>query len=391
MNKYIAAFLFFFGLAWGQPDYHQFSHDGLDRDYYIYIPDSITIDAPLLFILHGYGSDANAIMNSSQFNLIADEHGFMVCYPQGTEDNWNNRQWFSGWYSNDPVDDVGFLMALAQHIQTEFNLGTEKTFCTGMSNGADMSYRLACEASSVFKAVASVAGCMFEWAINSCSPDNPIPVFEIHGTNDNITLWEGDAYYYYGAYVGVETTFEFWSQLNVTTESIIDTLPNLDTQDGSYVISHKNINGINNNEVWLYEVVNGGHHWPGAYGNMDISASDEIWYFFNNIISQNLEISEKNMDQFLNSFNIYPNYPNPFNPVTTLQYVLPGDALVNITIYDIMGRKVSTLVNSQQTAGYKSIQWNATNDKGAPVSAGLYLYTLEAGQFQQTKKMVLLK
>ena len=293
MNKHIAAFLFFFGLAWGQPDYHQFYHDGLDRDYYIYIPDSITIDAPLLFILHGYGSDANAIMNSSQFNLIADEHGFMVCYPQGTEDNWNNRQWFSGWYSNDPVDDVGFLMALAQHIQTEFNLGTEKTFCTGMSNGADMSYRLACEASSVFKAVASVAGCMFEWAINSCSPDNPIPVFEIHGTNDNITLWEGDAYYYYGAYVGVETTFEFWSQLNVTTESIIDTFPNLDTQDGSYVISHKNINGINNNEVWLYEVVNGGHHWPGAYGNMDISASDEIWFFFNNIISQNLEISEK--------------------------------------------------------------------------------------------------
>ena len=260
-----------------------------------------------------------------------------------------------------------------------------------MSNGADMSYRLACEASSVFKAVASVAGCMFEWAINSCSPDNPIPVFEIHGTNDNITLWEGDAYYYYGAYVGVETTFEFWSQLNVTTESIIDTLPNLDTQDGSYVISHKNINGINNNEVWLYEVVNGGHHWPGAYGNMDISASDEIWYFFNNIISQNLEISEKNMDQFLNSFNIYPNYPNPFNPVTTLQYVLPGDALVNITIYGIMGRQVKTLINRSQTAGYKSVQWNATNDLGSPVSAGIYLYMIQAGDFRQTKKMVLLK
>jgi flagellar hook assembly protein FlgD len=65
--------------------------------------------------------------------------------------------------------------------------------------------------------------------------------------------------------------------------------------------------------------------------------------------------------------------------------------MVNITIYDIMGRKVRTLVNSQQTAGYKSIQWNATNDKGAPVSAGLYLYTIEAGQFRQTKKMVLLK
>ena len=389
MIRYIL--ILFIGLAWGQPENHQFSHDGLDRDYYIYIPDSITIDAPLLFILHGYGSDANAIMNSSQFNPIADEHGFIVCYPQGTEDNWSNRQWFSGWYSNDPVDDVGFLMSLAQHIQAEFSIDTDKTFCTGMSNGADMSYRLACEASSVFKAVAPVAGCMFEWAINACSPDNPIPVFEIHGTNDNMTLWGGDAFYYYGAYVGVETTFEFWSQMNVTTESIIDTLPNLNTQDGSYVISHKNINGINNNEVWLYEVVNGGHHWPGAYGNMDVSASDEIWGFFNNIISQNLDISGNNMDQFLNSFNIYSNYPNPFNPITTLRYVLPEDVLVNITIYDMMGRQVKTIVNSPQTAGYKSTQWNATNNRNEPVSAGLYLYTIEAGEFKETKKMILLK
>jgi hypothetical protein len=91
------------------------------------------------------------------------------------------------------------------------------------------------------------------------------------------------------------------------------------------------------------------------------------------------------------SFPILYNYPNPFNPVTHLRYNLPEDALVNITIYDMMGRQVSTLVSSQQTAGFKSVLWNATNDKGAPVSAGLYLYTIEAGQFRQTKKMVLLK
>ena len=65
--------------------------------------------------------------------------------------------------------------------------------------------------------------------------------------------------------------------------------------------------------------------------------------------------------------------------------------MVNITIYDMMGRVVNNLVRSQLNAGYKSIQWNATNDKGAPVSAGLYLYTIEAGKFRQTKKMVLLK
>ena len=85
------------------------------------------------------------------------------------------------------------------------------------------------------------------------------------------------------------------------------------------------------------------------------------------------------------------NYPNPFNPTTQIKYDLPEDAMVNITIYDTMGRVVSNLVSSQQNAGYKSIQWNATNNLGEPVSAGLYLYTIQAGQFRQTKKMVLLK
>ena len=90
-------------------------------------------------------------------------------------------------------------------------------------------------------------------------------------------------------------------------------------------------------------------------------------------------------------YTLHQNYPNPFNPITTLRYDLPVDALVNITICDMMGRVVKTLINDQQTAGYKSIQWNATNDRNEPVSAGLYLYTIQAGEFRQTKKMVLLK
>ena len=88
---------------------------------------------------------------------------------------------------------------------------------------------------------------------------------------------------------------------------------------------------------------------------------------------------------------LHQNYPNPFNPVTTLRYDLPEDALVNITIYDMMGRQISTLVSSLQSTGYKSIQWNGTNDAGQPVSAGVYLYKIQAGDYSQTKKMVLLK
>ena len=90
-------------------------------------------------------------------------------------------------------------------------------------------------------------------------------------------------------------------------------------------------------------------------------------------------------------FRLNQNYPNPFNPTTTLAYDLPKDELVNITIYDMMGRMVTNLVSSQQNAGYKSIQWDATNNAGQPVSAGVYLYSIEAGEFRQTKKMVLLK
>tara|TARA_Y100000022_G_scaffold6823_1_gene5550 strand:+ start:788 stop:1807 length:1020 start_codon:yes stop_codon:yes gene_type:complete len=94
---------------------------------------------------------------------------------------------------------------------------------------------------------------------------------------------------------------------------------------------------------------------------------------------------------FPERLRIYNAYPNPFNPITSLSYDLPEEGLVNITIYDMMGRIVKTLVNGSQNAGFNSVQWNATNDRNEPVSAGLYLYTIQAGEFRQTKKMVLLK
>ena len=94
---------------------------------------------------------------------------------------------------------------------------------------------------------------------------------------------------------------------------------------------------------------------------------------------------------FPDKLRIYNAYPNPFNPVTSLSYDLPYNSVVKITVHDMMGRVVKTLVNDSQTAGFKSVQWNATNDKNEPVSAGLYLCTIQAGEFRQTNKMVLLK
>tara|TARA_Y100000780_G_scaffold25147_1_gene20872 strand:- start:134 stop:1804 length:1671 start_codon:yes stop_codon:yes gene_type:complete len=90
-------------------------------------------------------------------------------------------------------------------------------------------------------------------------------------------------------------------------------------------------------------------------------------------------------------YKVHNNYPNPFNPVTTLRYDLPEDLFVSITVYDMLGNVVSNLVNKDENSGYKSVQWNATNDKGQPVSAGVYLYTIQGGDFRQTRKMVLLK
>jgi hypothetical protein len=90
-------------------------------------------------------------------------------------------------------------------------------------------------------------------------------------------------------------------------------------------------------------------------------------------------------------FALHQNYPNPFNPVTTLRYDLPVNNHVTLIIYDLNGREVNKLINSIQPAGHKSVQWNATDSFGNPVSAGVYLYQIRAGEFVQTRKMVLLK
>jgi len=90
-------------------------------------------------------------------------------------------------------------------------------------------------------------------------------------------------------------------------------------------------------------------------------------------------------------FALHNNYPNPFNPVTTINYDLPQDGTVRLIIYDLMGREVTRLVNGFTPAGYHSVRWNAKNQMGENVSAGVYFYHLQSGNFVKTQKMVLLK
>jgi len=90
-------------------------------------------------------------------------------------------------------------------------------------------------------------------------------------------------------------------------------------------------------------------------------------------------------------FALQQNYPNPFNPSTQIQFALPTNSTVSISIYDVMGREVRQLVNKEVSAGYHSTLWNATNDLGSPVAAGVYIYTISAGEYRAVKKMILLK
>ena len=130
---------------------------------------------------------------------------------------------------------------------------------------------------------------------------------------------------------------------------------------------------------WRIEISN-----VESAGNENQNGPFQLTFINENI----LNVFDSNLPK---NFSLKQNYPNPFNPITSLRYDLPNDGLVNITIYDMMGRAIKTLVNGTQTAGFKTIQWNATNDRNESVSAGLYLYTIQVGDFRQTKKMVLLK
>ena len=156
-------------------------------------------------------------------------------------------------------------------------------------------------------------------------------------------------------------------------------------------IAHYTYNpAIKNSDTWPFE--------SPQYLILNIAIEQSI---SQNFTATNMEIDYVKIYEavtLLNHKNLNPrrfqllqNYPNPFNPSTTLKYILPSDNLVKITIHDILGNEVKNLVSTNQSPGLKSIQWNSTNNQGESVSAGVYLYSIEAGNFRQTKKMILLK
>ncbi len=263
-----------------------FNHNGFNRMYTLYKPDNLKEKAPLVFILHGYTSNSTNIMNYSAMNSIADRHGFMVCYPQGTRNLYTGQtHWNANLTEMSSVNDSAFLKDLAKKLQAEYDLSDKNTFVGGMSNGGFMSYTLACERSDTFKAIASITGTMSGYDWRNCNPGK-VPVLQISGTNDMVVPMDGSMSSAggWGGAPHIERIMTYWSNINECNQVQSENLPNINNNDNSFVRIDKKTDCYSNHEVWLYTVFGGGHTWPGAWGNMDISASEEIWKFFSRYI-----------------------------------------------------------------------------------------------------------
>ena len=108
-------------------------------------------------------------------------------------------------------------------------------------------------------------------------------------------------------------------------------------------------------------------------------------------VDSTVTLSGVNPDMVPTQYGLQPNRPNPFNPITTISYDLPQGGRVKLAIYDVNGRLVKELVSVTQVAGRYDVVWDGHDDRGQTVASGVYFYRLVAGQFAQTRKMVLLK
>ena len=259
------------------------THDGMERDYIIYVPEIYdgSKAVPLILNFHGFGSSASQQMFYGDFRDIADTEGFLLVHPEGTtfigNQFWNVE--FPGISST--IDDVGFTEALIDELATLYTIDLDRVYATGMSNGGFMSFLLACQLSEKIAAVASVTGSMTQDTFDDCNAQLPTPVLQIHGTEDDVVLYNEN-----NLSLPIPDVISYWVDHN-NCETIPTTtmLPDVDVSDGStieYSVYEDGDNGITTEHM---KVIGGGHTWPGsvlntAGTNQDIDASMEIWLFF---------------------------------------------------------------------------------------------------------------
>jgi len=276
---------------------HILRYDGRTRTYLLHIPPQYDgfESFPLVIALHGGGGNSKNMMEKAGFNNLSDEKGFIVVYPDGIG-RFKNRllTWNAGhccgYALDNNIDDVGFIRALIDKLQKNFNIDLNRIYVTGHSNGAMMTYRLGAELSDIIAAIAPLAGTIGgkknenSTLIMIPEPNYPVSVIALHGLLD-------ESVPYYGGHgnntrndridLSVNQSISFWvnhNRCNIT--------PNRNISNSGNVVIDYYLNGENESEVALITVMNGGHAWFGSdkdtTENQEINATEIIWEFFEN-------------------------------------------------------------------------------------------------------------
>lgn len=277
---------------------------GLKRTYLLHIPPSYdkTKPLPLVIALHGGGGAGKNMVQLTLggFDKLSDKNGFVVVYPDGIKKQWSDGRSSeeTGHYVNkENIDDVGFISALIDHLIKKLNIDPKRVYITGMSNGAIMAYRLACELTEKIAAIAPVTGNISQNLFPSCSPSRPISVLAINNVNDPLVPWAGgditgpSGFKKFGKVLSTSDTIRFWvNHNNCLSSPVITHEPDTDPKDGTRIRKEVYRDGKDGTEVILYAIEGGGHTWPSGYQYLrekiigktskDIDANEVIWEFF---------------------------------------------------------------------------------------------------------------
>jgi polyhydroxybutyrate depolymerase len=274
--------------------------DGSVRTYLVHVPVSYNQDnpTPLVLALHGGGGNAAKTqkVTNNGFDLLSEKEGFIIVYPNGIEKNWNDGRDVRRYRAQrDKIDDVAFISALIDELAEEYNIDRARVYATGISNGAMMCLRLACELSDKIAAVAPVVGAMPVNLTFSCRPSEPVSLLFINGTDDPLVPWRGGSVRFgrlsLGRVISVPETVVLWaSHDNCPVEPALTEEPDTDLKDGTRIKRATYGPCQDDTEIVFYTVEGGGHAWPGGYPyasvrfigktSRDMDACKVIWEFF---------------------------------------------------------------------------------------------------------------
>ena len=312
-----------------------YDHNGVQRSYNYYVPSTwnITQQVPLLFVLHGLTQTGSGVMDITGFNDIAEENNFIVCYPNGLNESWNANMNIT--FSS--ADDKGFLEALTEYFQVNFNTDPSRQYLCGFSTGGFMSHKMVCESSECYAAIATVSGNMSDTVYSNCLPQGSPSVLHIHGTADAVVPYNGGP----STGVSVDEVMTFWqNHLTCSTNPVISPMPNTNLFDLSSPERWVWQN-CGQDELELIRVDGGGHQWPGITTfvggvgtiNMDFYSPDEIWDFLSDKTCQELSTNKLLKKQI----RISP------NPASEFLAISASADIENVQILDFNGRKLLKL------------------------------------------------